>query len=465
MGIFVDRKYNSLLHYRLTQGFTQVELLVTISISAVLFLAGIAALTYFGVQLQQNMASKTQNDIEKLKAKRGASTIFSTAGVSTLYMHLPIRIDKNCKDGDPCVREVTDQNIFASVSTSDLGFSGSSVSNIEFYRDHNGTGANGFLKTRPAADPKKPYKIVGTEALAIPSVVRSRKFYTTWPLLSTASNPFVVLKSVKPGVYFNFAQEFSTATPPAHQYVFFTANDPNVDVSVFQGTLMVVYNIYSQQHHTFQVIKNTLNCSKSSDLSACVQKANAFCAVIPNLCGSGDYSSGALNAHLQKLFAFELTSAQSDPKLQKYLPTSTSLGLTPDAWPDQNSAFYLFETNSFTFFQPSIPSFTAPIDTRIVAAFYSKSGLFGKLVAVPTELVAIYLAPDSQKINTQLVYSAYRVGANISGTRFGDTENTIYENVKGKMYFARRLGTNDISIFVFKTLPTRGIASSTGSGP
>lgn len=243
------------------RGFSLTEVMISAVVTVV-----IAMGVYQGLQLFQSSSKKIENSSTSLADTQQSGSYFTqvieSASMSYRIQHLPVPFS-SCESTGPCVRKVV-ENKLQPLSSTDVSLLGSlkagdtRIKSLEFFRD-----ASGELFTQSGA-----IDVRGSPPVVLPNQMVSTNYYTTWPLYSELSKPFVIIRQ-KPGFsgYFAHYQKCALAAESKDTldpYTIFTPyigsnSDPTVAPSLeslkpLLNTMVLIYNSRSPDLYTVKLI-------------------------------------------------------------------------------------------------------------------------------------------------------------------------------------------------------------------
>lgn len=306
---------------------------------------------------------------------------------------------------------------------------------------------------------------------------------------------------VRPQVDMNSPNPVPNPAVTIPQYGFYNISDTTTvsaqSVSALIGNIMLVYNSADPSQHFFQLVSDAVYCgglSSGMTYNDCKNKWEAFIKTgsVRNLGSSAGAAAtppapnfpANTPASLVALKLIPIDSATAPRFWQAtaantypYAPTAGTLGLSLPStiWgisgdsTNQSTTMYLFPTSVTSYFEMDgitgkrMPAFRAGTSSNWdTVQKLSAHGFCGSvaaelpLTAIPVLAKAIYLKPSpivDKPNNYGLYMSTFKGNSNCvadpSRCAMGDPEIRILDEVAGPVVVARKLGTNELSVFTY----------------
>ncbi|MGE4233347.1 MAG: type II secretion system protein [Bacteriovoracia bacterium] len=433
------------------RGFTLIEVLIVMLVSGIILYAAGVSLVQFSRQSKQ-LSEKVSKDVDMGKAAQLFTSVVESSGVGMEYSHLPTKVSTGCATTEPCVRKL-DAGSGKFINISDPNqISASPPAAIEFFRDHDAGNYGTTIPSRDALTPDNPLKLVGTVPYTPVTNISSLDIYATWPLLDETSPPITFLRGMNSDDYFMLNGRYLVSNPPPGGKVFFFGSRSGIDLTKIIGQIVLVYNASAPQQHMFQIVSAAIDCSVGGSPNAlCLAEANLY---LPN----PEWSYGATvdTAELSTNYMITLvpiSSATTDRFRRKYMPANFG-GSMPSFWQNQDPAQYMLASNVFTLNDPTKANYFTPYpnDIRKIADYlFDEAGINPKISMIPVIATAYFLKKDASTGKLSLMTSSFNNNSNVLlGTTLGDPEFKVIEEVTDQVVFARKLGTTDVKMFIYK---------------
>lgn len=373
-----------------------------------LIITGIVILLLSG---QMSFISKKKKEIQSISDvtdKGGYGVRFSLlieyATPSAYFSHSPVSIE--CKsESAPCVRKFDQkQNIFISAKDSFVNLNG--ISSVQFYRDDVGVISNNL---------KGIYGSATTEASYSRPLDLSRQkddVYVTWPLVDDSSKPFVIMHSQGISAVFSFDPTLASSRVSSEYLVMTGKGFDASEKDNFLNQVVVIYNDKNIRHFLVQKIIDIRSCQDDGEL-----------------CGKLVPANYKLN---KDHYAIKFK------EIEKNDLADFPLNFESDAWRGAKDISF-FPTNFVTLYDPTSSDLNAHMDVRKWSHYNHTVNIPGALMAMPVKLTAYRFIKNKDGQSFDLVSTHY--GSKVP--------NVIeLEKVHGSVMFARKLGSNQISVYV-----------------
>ncbi len=463
--------------------------MIAVIIGAVILMAANSSFVDF-MKARVNFGKKSQADLSLRTANTNFVTAIESATFSVRFQNMPIAVSGCAADPTKaCLRQLGENNTWLAptFAASDISFP-SQVANtgappsIQFFRDDEGTITQLVDSSVPTL------KTSVTQNLKLSAEAITTPLFVTYPLTDENSPPFTILRATTDGAFlvmpdsFMYGSEAGTdnlvaKNSPAgfHNYSFFKASTLASSINQLKGLILIVYNSNNSQQFVAKAIKNVIRCSDTAKASQAELSSlgDSASSCIPyDYRGSKEDQAGIAirNTELanpaNKLVALELESLSNKTNARffsNYFPSKDQLGFsaatTGLSWPADNApeAYSLPSTTS-SFVDSHYPlEFQGPTedsgngtDTRHLLHYVSNQ-LKGQIYGVPAVATAYYIKNPGTG-SKQLVASNFDVnGSGSAGTKLGDRETILNEQITGPVIFARRLGTLTVGMYMYST--------------
>lgn len=396
-------------------GYSLVEVMMGLAILAAIILAANGHMVKI---MQQASKVSALGRVDTSFRGFGQRLMFDLqlADVALSFQRLPIPLSGcanttgKLKPG-PCVYQLKDKLLIPPNS------SWTSAKAVEFFRDYdsnlNAHGINGLT-----TDDMKNFQMKRLTRLPI-----DEQMYAAWVIKDEKSMPFTMMSRTSAVAYFIVADEFASSSPSstAGRFVMMRGSDSNIALDTMARKLMVVFNGYAPTQYFVQKIGNIINCRLQSCLSIAKALNPAF-----------DMTK------LTEFYAIELLPIKATP-FNVPLPVA-DLG----AWGAQPASEFMFPTQYPSISLPGSPNLTAPADARKLMHFYHVHQLKAQLLAIPVEFKGYYFEKAKGDKKRMLCKK-------ISGD-LAPQIDTVLNDVPQDAFgvFGRKLGTQDVSFFIYK---------------
>ncbi len=373
-----------------------------------LIITGIVILLLSG---QMSFISKKKKEIQGISDvtdKGGYGVRFSLlieyATPSAYFSHFPVSVA--CEtESSPCVRKFDQkQNNF--VPAKDSFANSNSASAVQFYRDDVGVIYNNI---------KGIYGATTTETSYSRPLDLSRQkedVYVTWPLVDDKSKPFVIMHSQGISAVFSFDPTLASSRVTS-EYLLMTGKGFEAsEMSNFANQLVVVYNDKNIRHFLIQKIVDIRSCQVDSEL-----------------CGKLVPANYKLNKDHYALKFKEVEKSDLG---------DFPLSVDSNAWRGSKDITF-FPTSFVTLFDPTSSDLNANMDIRKWSHYNHVANIPGALMAMPVKLTAYRFVKNRDGKSFDLISTHY--GGKVPN--FNELEK-----IHGSVMFARKLGSNQISVYV-----------------
>jgi len=376
----------------------------------------------FSNQQNQMSAVVTKDRIFKTFAQSFLE-VSSKADVALRFEYLPV--NTSCSAGNGCV-----QTLSASKDLVASPIPG--VSSIQFFNDESGTLTNrGVIDDSGAG-----FQVANRTRLNLPPNLITQENFVTWPLTSSTSPPFVIMRRNNTvSDYFFAAPAF--AADSSSDWLIVQGTRAGVPVDQIKNRPMVAYDTNDFTKYMVRRVATALDCSVPASKAACVAAATSL---VPSFVPNANFTTS-------NYYALELAEYSAGDLAGFLSPISPA----PSTWPNQNPAIYLFPTHqsSLSWAGPNNPSpndFTAPVTVSKLT--HSEHVLppaqQGSIALMPVDLVRYYLQDilDSGQHPT----GKMQMHMQVLGTN--DNIAILDQLAAGSsIVFTRRLGTTEIGVF------------------
>lgn len=439
------------------KGFTLVEIVVAVGIMGIVTYAGVSAYQYFMGQSKKEL-KKLDNISEFTLFAKDVAKLAEGAGISTYYLNFPIT--KSCGQASqgsiattPCLQTLDSKEVFHPITSTDLPSNLNNPNNlcIQFYRD-----AFGSLKRKKAfpGDNSRKEDLLHNEAFTYDF---DKSVYATWPLVDESSKPFVVMKRRSDGLVLRTMDAPFSASNPSSQYAFFKAQG-ELNISQLEGYPFLIYGSLFVDQFMIHVAEDIVSChenrafcdSQAQTYNSCMKLAGGPALNCPN-------PALAPVIATENLYAIKFRPLNEVKRNQFFngLSLNTLPANCSESWDNVRQAnFYLFPTSTMSI-QPPLDGGATGWDDSHITSFMNVKGQAhfygfwntseideGLMTAVPIDIVSYYIAisgtaPNLQKDLMAKIYSEIQAV----------NPREKIRNLKAPFYFARKLGTQELSIW------------------
>lgn len=400
------------------RGFSLMEVIIGV---ALLMIIGIGATTALNQYMKHSsrITMYGQQDTAFRSFAGEFNSLLKNSNVAPHFQRFPIPVS-GCSLNGPCVQKLNiASQAFEAASTTDFG----GATAIEFFSDYN---ANLF--EQPAFGNGVDVKIKYRKRLDLRSIKSDKAYdyYTTWTLIDPNSKPFIVLSKSNAAGYLSFPDAYATASPNGaiERWTIFKGYG-NINISDFKKSFLAFYNGYNARQYWIQKIDDMISCSANL----------TFCKKVSVTLNPSQSTTSLSNGY----YAVK-TSAITETLLgSTFLPSITTYG----QWWSQSAAAYLFPSSIGSFFMVQNSDFASPFDVRKVTHFFHSQTVRSQFLAIPVNLNSYGLKTVKGK-NRLVLRTIPQISAKQETTVMNDIP------LDSKVVFARKIGTNQISVILYK---------------
>lgn|GEM_PF-6659700 len=468
------------------KGFTLIETMIALAVSAIVFLAVTQLLTLFTTG-RKSLEESVTTKIEQKDFAAVFTKVFSQATISAQFMHLPVPVSSCAIDG-PCVQILdTVKNTFSPTNLANLGLlnvpitstMGNPITLVEFYRDDDASApqeheipaiadminsSDTFFKAKSTVAKTAAMLVDGAY---ITGAGNAQEVYVTWTLLpvkhpnpwvagdsgvDNASPPLVVLRSSSEvsgfKVKFPYINQQREGTAIAAPNVRFEPG--STPLSQMSHQLLVAYNPSAPDQYVMQFAK-TAN-GDTIDIYPVSPQDHNMLRYPPNLMAGG-----------LKFNSYASPSGWPAPN-KAATPSCSDLSCPITDFPTDAATIVTYDQNGARmsqYYDPPINITNFLLDPIVAAPTY---------VVYPVNAVSYALVPNTVDPNgkaapdpapcppdptqsvsasnplQQLSSRLVEIGVNRAGVQ---TSFTIMPHVCGKVIIARKIGSHSMSVFAY----------------
>jgi hypothetical protein len=420
-------------------GFSLVEVFFSLGILITVLFAFFKLPTLF-----KTSETSVVNIVTKDRLFKGFSQAFieiaERADVALRFQNMPI--PAMCEDKKPCVRQFTSDNKMNPVALD-------GVEGVQMLRDEQGSMHDVEVFNTP---------ITGTTPTLM-GMLRQRKplvlqpsflaggYYATWPLVTSKSEPFVLLRRSNLSESF-FVENAFVISSSTSRWIMVRGSRSGVDIAPMVGKAMVAYNPSDPTQYTIQKVMDGFDCKARMEecktLGRTILGINVDYSVAKYGPNSTTFENTPFYAILLEPFQkadLQFTAKDNEPR--NFLPNS---GFVPTDWKNQDSGPYLFPSSVFSLFSPPDGEnidFRAPADIKRLSHFMHTTGSVGETVLMPLDIVAFRV------IETPVDRSG-KVKRSLKLQTFGSQSSVaVLDDIADgdQVIFARRLGQPELAVF------------------
>jgi prepilin-type N-terminal cleavage/methylation domain-containing protein len=396
------------------QGMSLVELMIGIGI-----FGAIMGLAVGLIGKLHKVSTGIRDDAASDQSFSGFSQRFvadvMNSDVGLHFINMPIRFS-GCAANAPCVRQLDLNGRFTNVPSLP------GVNSVQFFRDEHGT-----VEDLPAYRESDKLRIRLNRPISFPPEILSAQYYTTWPLTSDPTEPFVLMtRKADSSAYFTLLDAFgaSSPAPAAGNSTIVESSTVNIDAKGVVGSLFVIFNSSEPKQYGFRIVDKLKSCKEN--LKECSSVANAI-----NSKHNLDLSKGRYH-----LISFADVSADA---LKGFVPQK-SVAISGGWWPPQSAQDYIFPYRSPTI--RNTDSGAPSLDARALVHFYHAAGIrSARLIAIPVQMQAYYAEQSVAAKKKSLNIIRWDFYPRRKFVVLRDLPSTT------QVWVARKLGTREIKIF------------------
>jgi prepilin-type N-terminal cleavage/methylation domain-containing protein len=441
------------------KGFSLVEMMVAMAIIVGLVAAGFTAMEYFNKQTKKEF--KKLDDIQEFtQLTKDISKFVEGAGVSTAYLNMPIKKECDESTGRPCLRKIGPDPVsggegLLAASSGDYPAVLGGNACVQFYRDSFGKMTE--KESFPGIN-NSIYKAKTKSFNDFRYEASEKELYATWELKDDSSAPFMLIKRRSTPVVFKLSGhgDLHTGQSGDSDYTFFYSDSPVQNMQDLIGYPFLVYSTLFLDQYLIKIADDVVSCGEN--LSKCLSEQKKMKKA--GMEQTELASAGATPIDASKIYIIKFRSIpESDPFFQEvYQKLSIPSGCL-SGWDStrQSMNMFFFPTKAFSVVQNSGTSsiLTYPVnETEIkvesLAHYYgdlsdpekglvSSRVLHGMMNALPIDIVRYKVKTEPTTNKKQLVSELFYA--------LGNKEKVKINELKAPFYFARRLGTQELSLW------------------